>query len=136
MRRRHKSKFDYYHELGVHEDATYSEIKNAYRKLAKEFHPDKLHGTVADGLKAEKRFKRIAEAYEVLSDVDLKSEYDYHEHPGVCVDPKDDTRKPKVDVETVEERRQKMNEDSRPPFADFIKDDAVKNDKPFTSYEN
>jgi len=63
---------DFYKSLGVASDAGDSEIKKAYRKLAKDLHPDKNPGDV----KAEQRFKEISEAYSVLSDADQRREYD------------------------------------------------------------
>jgi len=55
-----------YAELGVPRNASQADIKKAYRKLAREFHPDRNNGDS----KAEDRFKRISEAYETLSDAD------------------------------------------------------------------
>lgn len=63
---------DFYAELGVKKDATSDEIKKAYRKLAREFHPDSHPGDP----KAEDRFKAISEAYSVLSSPDKRKEYD------------------------------------------------------------
>ncbi|MDQ1740176.1 MAG: molecular chaperone DnaJ [Pseudonocardiales bacterium] len=63
---------DFYKSLGVASDAGDPEIKKAYRKLAKDLHPDKNPGDV----KAEQRFKEISEAYSVLSDADQRREYD------------------------------------------------------------
>jgi len=66
---------DYYSVLGVPRDASADDIKKAYRKLALKWHPDR-HKDGKDRDEAEKRFKRIAEAYEVLSDSEKRSKYD------------------------------------------------------------
>ncbi|HWD04649.1 MAG TPA: molecular chaperone DnaJ [Amycolatopsis sp.] len=63
---------DFYKELGVSSDATADEIKKAYRKLAKENHPDANAGNTA----AENKFKAVSEAYGVLSDPAKRKEYD------------------------------------------------------------
>ncbi|MFD7614828.1 molecular chaperone DnaJ [Streptomyces sp. NPDC059828] len=63
---------DYYKVLGVPKDATDAEIKKAYRKLAREFHPDANKGDA----KAEERFKEISEANDVLGDAKRRKEYD------------------------------------------------------------
>jgi molecular chaperone DnaJ len=63
---------DYYKTLGVGRTATGAEIKKAYRKLARKFHPD----VNPDNPDAEKRFKEIQEAYAVLSDDDRRKQYD------------------------------------------------------------
>ena len=60
---------DFYKELGVSSDASDKDIKQAYRKLASEFHPDK-NPAGAD------RFKAVSEAYSILSDPEKKKEYD------------------------------------------------------------
>lgn len=62
---------DYYKILGVDTDADLKTIKTAYRKLARKYHPD-----VSDQHDAEKQFKEVAEAYEVLSDEKKRAEYD------------------------------------------------------------
>lgn len=68
---------DYYSILGISKDASDAEIKNAYRSLAKKYHPDRF-ATKSDAEKkeAEEKFKQINEAYSVLSDPEKKSNYD------------------------------------------------------------
>jgi len=73
------SKRDYYEVLGVAKGASADEIKKAYRKVAMQFHPDRNPGDKA----AEDKFKEAAEAYEVLSDNDKRSQYDRFGHAGV-----------------------------------------------------
>src|SRR5262249_43259016 len=63
---------DYYSTLGVSEGAGAEEIKKAYRKLAKEYHPDATGGDVKKG----ERFKDVSEAYSVLGDETKRSQYD------------------------------------------------------------
>jgi molecular chaperone DnaJ len=73
------SKRDYYEVLGVQRGATEQELKQAYRRLAIKFHPDKNPGDS----EAEERFKEIAEAYQVLSQSELRARYDRFGHAGV-----------------------------------------------------
>src|SRR4051794_41327466 len=63
---------DYYAALGVPKDADAAAIKKAYRKLARDLHPDKNPGNT----EAESRFKEVSEAYDVLSDDKRRAEYD------------------------------------------------------------
>ncbi len=63
---------DYYKTLGVPRKASQKEIKQAYRKLARQYHPDVNPGNQA----AQEKFKKINEAYEVLSDADKRKKYD------------------------------------------------------------
>src|SRR5947207_3304456 len=63
---------DYYESLGVPRTASDAEIKKAFRKLAREYHPD----VAKDKKKAEEKFKEINEAYEVLSDPAKRKKYD------------------------------------------------------------
>ena len=69
-------KRDYYDVLGVSRSASASEIKKAYRKLAKKYHPD----TNAGNKEAEQKFKEVTEAYNVLSDEEKKKMYDQFGH--------------------------------------------------------
>jgi len=73
------SKRDYYEVLGVPRNASKEEIKKAYRKLARKYHPDVNPGDK----NAEEKFKEIKEAYEVLSDDNLRARYDQFGHQGV-----------------------------------------------------
>ena len=72
-------KRDYYEVLGIAKGASDDEIKKAYRKLAKKYHPDLNPGDKA----AESKFKEVNEAYAVLSDPDKKTKYDQFGHAGV-----------------------------------------------------
>ena len=71
-----EQKRDYYEVLGVSKTATDEEIKKAYRKLAKKYHPDMNPGDKD----AEKKFKEASEAYAVLSDKEKRSQYDQFGH--------------------------------------------------------
>ena len=68
-------KRDYYEVLGIKKNASADEIKRAYRKMAKKYHPD-----VNKSADAEEKFKEVNEAYEVLSDPDKKAAYDRYGH--------------------------------------------------------
>ena len=72
------TKRDYYEVLGVSRDAGESDIKKAFRRLARELHPD-----VNPEPGAEAQFKEAAEAYEVLSDADRRATYDRYGHDGL-----------------------------------------------------
>jgi molecular chaperone DnaJ len=72
-------KRDYYEVLGVHRNASETEIKKAYRKLALQHHPDKN----PDDKQSEEMFKDISEAYEVLSDAQKRAQYDQFGHAGL-----------------------------------------------------
>ncbi len=74
------SKKDYYDVLGIKRSASEAEIKNAYRKLAREHHPDMV--AKEDKEQAEKRFKEINEAYQVLNDPEKRKMYDQYGHAG------------------------------------------------------
>jgi len=73
------AKQDYYETLGVARDASEADIKRAYRQKAKELHPDR---NPENRSRAEEDFKRVAEAYEVLSDQQKRSQYDRYGHAG------------------------------------------------------
>lgn len=72
------AKRDYYEVLGIDKSASEDEIKKAYRKLAKKYHPD-----VNKEKDAEEKFKEVNEAYEVLSDSNKKAIYDQYGHAGL-----------------------------------------------------
>ena len=72
-------KRDYYEVLGIQKSASDDDIKKAYRKLAKQYHPDLNPGDKG----AEAKFKEVNEAYEVLSDSDKRARYDQFGHAGV-----------------------------------------------------
>ncbi len=72
-------KRDYYEVLGVPRDADLQQIKKAYRKLARQHHPD----VAVDGPDGEEKFKEATEAYEVLCDPQKRSAYDTYGHDGL-----------------------------------------------------
>ena len=69
---------DYYEVLGVQRGASGAQIKRAFRALARELHPD-----VSREPEAERRFREVAEAYEVLSDPERRATYDRLGHAGL-----------------------------------------------------
>ena len=72
-------KRDYYEVLGVEKNATDEEIKKAYRKMAKKYHPD---ANPDNKQEAEAKFKEVNEAYETLSDSQKRQMYDQFGHNG------------------------------------------------------
>lgn len=68
---------DYYKVLGVSQDANEEDIKSAYRKLARVYHPDKN-----DSPEAQDKFMNIRDAYEVLGDPQKRREYDHRRKKG------------------------------------------------------
>lgn len=72
-------KRDYYEVLGISKDASKEEIKKAYRKLVKKYHPD-----VNKAPDAEEKFKEVQEAYEILSDDSKRSAYNQYGHAGTA----------------------------------------------------
>ncbi|MFC1566418.1 molecular chaperone DnaJ [bacterium] len=73
------AKEDFYDLLGINKGASEAEVKAAYRKLALKYHPDRN----PDNKQAEEKFKKINEAYEILSDAKKKQMYDQFGHAGV-----------------------------------------------------
>ena len=69
------NKKDYYEVLGVDKNASEAEIKSAFRRLAKQYHPD-----VCKEANAEEKFKEVQEAYSVLSDEQKRKQYDQFGH--------------------------------------------------------
>ena len=75
-----EQKRDYYEVLGISKEASEEEIKKAYKKMARKYHPDLNPGDK----QAEEKFKEVGEAYEILSDPDKKARYDRFGHAGVA----------------------------------------------------
>ena len=73
------AKRDYYEVLGVERDVSEAELKSAFRRIAREVHPD----VNSDDPEAEAKFKQAAEAYEVLSDPERRRTYDALGHEGL-----------------------------------------------------
>lgn len=71
-----EQKRDYYEILGINRNADASQIKKAYRKLAKKYHPDTNSGDVG----SEQRFKEVSEAYSILNDPEKRKLYDKFGH--------------------------------------------------------
>ena len=106
---------NYYEILGVKPDATQEEIKKAYRKLAKQYHPDSKECDSEDNA----RFQEISEAYGVLSDAEQRRKYDYMGHEAYAGSSR---RSSSADYETedghcgaCEHGRKKKEEDEGPP---------------------
>lgn len=74
------SNMEYYNILGINKNATSTEIRKAYKKMAVRWHPDKNQDNKAE---AEKKFKEIAEAYQILSDPEKKKIYDQYGKNGL-----------------------------------------------------
>ena len=74
-----ENKRDYYEVLGIGKDASEDDIKKAYKKMARKYHPDLNPGDK----EAEEKFKEVGEAYDVLSNADKKARYDRYGHAGV-----------------------------------------------------
>src|SRR4029434_10302880 len=70
------TKRDYYEVLGIKRDASDKDVRQAYRKLARKYHPD----VNPNDKTAEERFKEVSEAYEVISDKEKRAKYDRYGH--------------------------------------------------------
>jgi curved DNA-binding protein CbpA len=97
---------DYYTLLGVSHEALPEEIRRAYHRLAKQYHPDVYKGTDGDI-----RFKLLGEAYRTLIDPDMRRRYDYALRYGPLADfrsqaEKDRSRRPHINEEILRRRRE------------------------------
>ena len=79
------AKRDYYEVLGVARNAPEAEIKKAFRRLARDVHPD-----VSEAPDAQERFREVALAYEVLSNAETRELYDRYGHEGLRGSPQHD----------------------------------------------
>ncbi len=77
----HVARRDYYDTLGIDRNASEDDVKKAFRKLARQYHPD-LHSGDHQKKQAEEKFKEINEAYEVLNDQDKRQRYNMFGHAG------------------------------------------------------
>nr|XP_061795650.1 dnaJ homolog subfamily B member 6a [Nerophis lumbriciformis] len=118
---------DYYQILGVRRDASADDIKKSYRKLALRWHPDKNPENKEE---AEKKFKELSEAYEVLSDVNKRSTYDLYGKEGLTggARGRDHFQEPFTFRNPEDVFREFFG--GRDPFADFFGTDLF-NDDPF-----
>src|SRR5947209_1910729 len=115
---------DYYKILGVSKKAGEKEIRSAYRKLARKYHPDVNPGDKA----AEEKFKEINEANEVLSDPEKRKQYDelseyyqqYGRVPGSAGSGFDGTRGPRYEYRTVSPEELNDLFGGQSPFSDFF----------------
>ena len=108
------TKRDYYEILGVGRDASPEEIKKAYRKVALKYHPDKN----PDNKAAEESFKEAAEAYEVLSHIEKRQQYDRFGHAGVRGP---DGRGPEVNMEDIFSQFSDIFSSGSSPFEGFFR---------------
>lgn len=77
-------KRDYYEVLGVNRNVSPKDLKKAYRRLARKYHPDALrNASESEKKEAEEQFKQLSEAYSILSDEDKRARYDRFGHAGV-----------------------------------------------------